>query len=508
MISRTALPRAAFAATLIVNALFLNFNAFRTFYFLDAGPFLYASWKVFNGELPYADFILKCGPIYFYVNAFFFHLFGFGKIAVLAHLVTTSSVVILCAYLICARHRLPLYATIAALCLTMTSFYWSFSFPWYNQLSHFWGIIGVTCLLLQMPFQSNRRAWLTGAACGALAVMSFMTKFNTGGAYGVVFFAVLALAANRWRALAGMILGALISTLIVAFLFIHDVPEFLKQALGLISFTYTKTGRVQLLGTLHVWLTNHYVYVAAIVLLGLWKNFTQKKELLLLFFGLWFVGIFATYTSTIVHEQDVQLLGIYVTLAFVLLYRLPDGWLRRVSAVLLLALTLFLTALHGRYGFEIKGWAFPDTVNTFPGDKINIVGDYALKVPELRGWLCNRDKGVAVDELTDFIKQNVRTDDSLLVLTDLQILYPLTGRDSYKLTPPFWGIPVAPAPGEEMEEFRKGFRENPPLWIVTHKRKIAHLNDLISYLDLEGDIVSAYIIAKESGPYIMLRRVK
>ncbi len=496
-------------AVLAANALFLNYNAFRVLYFLDAGSYLFASWRVFKGVFPYVDFTLKCGPIYFYFNALLFHIFGFGKMAVLAHLVIVSSAVIACSYAICVKHRLPFYAGTLVLCLTTVSFFWSFPFPLLTQLAHGLGILGIAWLILKLPFVDHRQAFWSGALCGFLAVISFMTKFNVGGAYALVYAAALLITGKRRFSYLGLFLGTLVGLLSVTIFFIRDTQAFTEQALSLIQFTYNQTGRVQQLGIdLKVWLSNYYVWIAGIVAPGLWRNLTAKKELAVLFFGLWFVGIFSTYTSTLVYEQDVEVTGIYVALAFALLHRLPDGILRKISALALSALSIFLICLYAKYGVEIKGWAFHDNVHTFAGEKINPVGDYAMKAPELRGWLAKSHKGIAVDELTEYIKANVAPDDSLLVLTDLQILYPLTDRDSYRLTPPFWGIPVAPAPGKEMEEFRKGFRKDPPLWIVTHKKTIAHLNDLISYLGLEEDIVSSYIITKESDYYIMLRRIR
>jgi hypothetical protein len=96
----------------------------------------------------------------------------------------------------------------------------------------------------------------------------------------------------------------------------------------------------------------------------------------------------------------------------------------------------------------------------------------------------------------------------MLVLTDLQILYPLTDRDNYKLMPVFWGIDVAPARGQEMRDFQKAYHDNPPDWIVTHRGKIAYLDELIPYLGLAEDIQSSYVIAKKVDNYIILRRFR
>ena len=91
-------PLIPLAALLVANAFFLHFNAFRGFNFFDMGSFLDASWRVYQGQIPYVDFIYISGPIHLYMNALFFFLFGFGKTAILIHLLTVSSIVIVITY--------------------------------------------------------------------------------------------------------------------------------------------------------------------------------------------------------------------------------------------------------------------------------------------------------------------------------------------------------------------------------------------------------------------------
>jgi len=130
------LPAALLLLMLFVNATVLGRNAFRGFNFFDMGSFLDASWRVFCGQAPYADFIFITGPVHLWMNAFFFVLFGFGKTAVLAHLVAVHSIVILCTFFIAARFAPPWTAILAA-ALSTVCFYWPVSHPWYDQSAHF-----------------------------------------------------------------------------------------------------------------------------------------------------------------------------------------------------------------------------------------------------------------------------------------------------------------------------------------------------------------------------------
>ena len=132
---------------LILNSFFLRFNAFRGFNFFDMGAFLDASWRVYIGQRPYLDFMYISGPVHLYLNAFFFTLFGFGKLAVLAHLVTVHSIVIVITYLIAKKYTPSSIALLSAL-LSTTCFYWPASHPWHDQSAHFWGLLAIAAIVL------------------------------------------------------------------------------------------------------------------------------------------------------------------------------------------------------------------------------------------------------------------------------------------------------------------------------------------------------------------------
>src|SRR3989344_5128777 len=98
------------APLLLANAFFLRWSAFRMFNPFDMGGILDGSWRVFQGQKPFVDFVFIMGPLHLYMNAFFFAIFGFGKTAIWMALVTIHSVAIICTALIAAK-LLPAWLT-------------------------------------------------------------------------------------------------------------------------------------------------------------------------------------------------------------------------------------------------------------------------------------------------------------------------------------------------------------------------------------------------------------
>ena len=107
------------ALTLILNAFFLNFNAFRCFNFYDMCFNLDGAWRIFMGQKPNVDFISYSGPLHYYMVAAFFKLFGFGKTALWMHLVVVHSIVIVVVFLMTYR-RLPFVISFMVTILTTT----------------------------------------------------------------------------------------------------------------------------------------------------------------------------------------------------------------------------------------------------------------------------------------------------------------------------------------------------------------------------------------------------
>ena len=480
---------------LIANAFFLNFNAFRTFNFLDMGGFLDASWRVFCGQRPYRDFIYSSGPFHLYLNALFFKIFGFGKTAILAHLITIHSLVIISVYLMLFP-RLPLTLTLAGTLLTVPSFYWGVSHPWHDQTAHFLGILGLTLLVTHAPFTKKIfRYTLLSAFFAAIAIA---TKVNVGFAYWFVFLVISTISFQRKRALQGFFLGSLLGSLFAGAIIRYPF-EYWEQ---LSTFSRTTEAFSRLANFLFIkqWFVNYYWI--AFVLMIINKYFTTQKcrELFALFCGITFIGIFTINTGGVIQEANNFLWGVQISLAYILLYQYKDNYRRwgeiifKSTMALLLSLTLFLFVVSVRYGWQLKVW-------TYSVD--NPVGDYALTIKPLQGWLTHAPEGKPLEKLVDFVNSYVGKNDRLLNLSNMYVIYALTGRESYPHIPFIFITDIFPAHGRQAKEVKKAILQNPPKWIILHRSSYL---DEIPALGIKTFINDEYKIIARVGFYYVLKR--
>lgn len=486
------------ALLLVCNAVFLYLNAFRHFNLLDMGGFLDAGWRVYKGQRPYIDFIYYTGPLYLYLNALSFHIFGFGKTAILANLVAVHSSVIILVFFMLFR-KVPLYITLAVTALTMPSFYWSVSFPWHDQTAHLFGIIGLSLLVWKLPFKNTRQASYAGLACGVLCVLAFITKSNLGLAYGLAFFAVLLSAGQAAGALLGFAAGLLAGG-IVALGLIRFPAEYLDQTLAYSQYD----GRKRLLEMLSPanWFLNYYWLTALLVSANFFLNARRARTMYSIFLGATFVGIFSVNTGGMIKEANNILWGVQIALAFIVLYALSAGessargkYCLRATQVFLLIMTVVLTAISVQYGLKLKAWTY--------GNRNPLTGKYALESAPLQGWMAYRMEGEAIDQIVRYIKTDVPASASLLNLTDMYIIYALTGRDSYRGVPFMFINDILPAPGKQREQVRATILANLPDWLIIH---MGSFDDELRYLGITQEIKESYVQVLRAQFYLVLKR--
>lgn len=489
---------AVLTGLLLANALFLNYNAFRCFNFFDMSGFLDASWRIFKGQRPYIDFIYTTGPVHLYMNALFFGLFGFGKSALLAHLVVVSSLIGICVFVV-LRKTVPVFIALAAAGLSMTAFYWPISHPWYDQSAHFFGVAGVLLFVWQRPVKG--KGFSIGLICGALAIVAFMAKSNVGALYGAVFFITFLFSESHKNLLVGYTLGLTVMTGIMAFI-IQSPGEYLTQAIFL--FGRNKLGRLESLSMWSSWFINYYWIALGLVLVNAKAAWQNARDLLVLLVGVTLVGIVAAHSSNMLKSANVVLWGVQMALAWLLMYSIKGRradtafkirWV--VSTALLGLLTGALIVISAKYGFQLKAWSYykPDPT-----------GDYALKSKPLNGWLCERASGQPLDEMVEFFNANIPVSDSLLVLGDMQLLYALTGRDSYRGVPFIFQTGDLPVRGEQVTAVHNRILSAPPDWILWHLHDPTYGKTLLKYIGVWEDIQRLYTPVKVWSYYVLLRR--
>ncbi len=484
---------------LLLNAFFLNYNFLRGFIFYDMGVFLDASWRVTIGQKPHIDFYFISGPLHLYMNAFFFKLFGFGKTALVSHLVVASTLAILATYW-AARGKMPWTARFLVTTLTMVSFYWPVSHPWYNQSAQLWGLLAAALWMRTIPFQNSRRAFWISALGGALAMISFMTKTNIGFAFLFAFFVMLLFSPQRNRAILGYFLGAILALGIITILFIPDFKLFFEQSF--LEYGIGQRGRLLILLNPSYWAQNYYWPIVLFTVLGAFFCFKNNKERVVLFAGFWLIAVISIFTSSLFNlKGEFPLIGIYAALGFILLYDATpanSSWLKNLnhfSKAALTAVCFLLIFVCVQQSVVFGWWRNPEWYN------------YPLHAAPLRGLRSDQTHIRTLDGLVEFFEK-VPKNETLLILTDMQVLYPLTGMEPYRGVPIGFVVDLIPPPGKPLDALKKRLREDPPVWIVTHKRftQAKELLEIVHYLGFTKQLETNYIFAKEIGTCVVLRR--
>jgi len=491
---------------LLINAWFLRFNAFRSFNFIDMGCLLDSAWRVHRGQLPYIDFIFIAGPIHLYLQAFFYALFGFGKASILAHLVAVSSIVIIVSFLI-THKRTPLMITWVTTFFSAVSFYWLMSHPWYDQTAHLWGILGIGLLALRIPLTSARSAFSSGVVTGILVVFSIMSKTNIGIGYGAVFLVVLALSPQRAYAVGGYVAGGLVATCFMAWT-VQSPKLFMEQ-----GYMYGKTQRQRIMELFYLrgWMRNYYTVPVLIVALEAALYRVVRLQYLSLFFGVSWLGLYSGLTGSMTRECNIPLLGISIALAFVTIYKMKkesklsaQRTVRRLGSagvVALFMVTLYFTAVSIKRSVDLKVWAFSGR---------DPIGEYSIKAEPLKGWKCHEEIGRCLDDFAVIIEEHIPKNETLLILTNMMILYPLTNRDSYRNIP--YVLSTFDNIGLSEGRTRAAILNNPPDWIIAQWMalpggiSVSGSNYLFERLDIWDFIQSSYRKAVEVGPFILLKR--
>lgn len=482
---------------LLINAGFLWWNAFRCFNFFDMGSFLDAAWRVYQGQLPYRDFIYFSGPIHLYIHTLFFLLFGFGKAAILAHLITLSSIVIAVIYTIVRKNAPVAAATVSAL-LTGIAFYWPISHPWYDESAHWFGILAIGAVFLIKPASKKREAGIAGVTCGVLCMFSFFTKTNIGTLYILAFFFILlTMDSPKWR-IGWYGIGLCVSFMLN--LAIIRVPGlYYEQAF--VDFGLINVHRFSDMFKPRSWLDGNYWIMAVLTTATFVLNKNKAIFPFVTFWSILIVAAGSAISASMIREANIPLQGVLMGLTFVNLYQNPaNSGIRKVQQALLgLAfICSFMLILIGvYYGLILKVWTY---IGKPPA------GNYALKAPVLRGWMCDRETGQDLDKIVEFVNRNVPKTETLLILSDLQILNALTGRNGYRGVPFIFTQGKVPTPGKQLEKVRNQIMQNPPDWVLTHIGDSFSITYLIQYLDLFDFLHEHYTPFQKWQGYIMLRK--
>ncbi len=488
---------------LILNGFFLSFAAFRGFNIFDYGAFLDASWRVYRGQLPYIDFIYSVGPIHLYLNSLFFHIFGFGKTAILLHLIIVNSIVVVATFLL-SHKKIPITLSALTAALTQVGFYWQFPHPWYDYTSYLWVILSLSILVRTLPFTSEKQAKWVSFSSGLLATFAFFTKTNIGIAYLPSIFVVLLLSDQKMVACLYYTAGILITT--IAVIFLIRSPSLLLDNVFM-GYGAMKVNQMGRLLFLPAWFKNLYWLPFVIVYFFVKPILKSHRAFYVLFNMSVLTAIFSLNTGSIRWPHNIPLLGAIIGMALMLLYGHRDAflcsnrkWFFNLLLLVLVTGVVFKTS-------DVVKFSFQRALGDIEEQGFS-KGDYQLRAEPLRGWRLGSSDGQLIDQMVEYIDQNIPRDQSLLILENLQILYCLTKRDSYRGVPFLFDLPELPARGEQLSRVRTSIINHPPKWLLISREQPANFDyDFLAYLELPPTLLSQYRRAKDWQAYALFKKI-
>jgi hypothetical protein len=183
----------------------------------------YLSWegayRMANGQMPFRDFGMPLGYMFWVIPALFFKIFGPQMIVLVKAQALINIISGLSFRWILKSFKVPAAVSLAAVIVLCFTFLLPNYWPWYNNTVIFYELIALAFLahFLTRPAVS-RWQYIWPALAGAFVFFSFFTKQDGGGLALLVCLALLiydAIVEKRWLPLLFFIGGLLATALII-----------------------------------------------------------------------------------------------------------------------------------------------------------------------------------------------------------------------------------------------------------------------------------------------------
>jgi len=164
----------------------------RGLFVLDESIVFDGAWRVYQGQVPYRDFVMPFGPMTFWLQALAFRVAGVD----FSSLVLTASLLSLLATAVALRLTFVLsggsrtWSLLGGL-LTAVWYAAPFGVPWMEQTAFFFDLLALLCVVEGRFATRFAAAWF--AVAGAMSAFAVLSKQNAGGLFIVVCAGALAL---------------------------------------------------------------------------------------------------------------------------------------------------------------------------------------------------------------------------------------------------------------------------------------------------------------------------
>jgi hypothetical protein len=493
------------AFCLLLNALFLKGTYLNRFEPMDYGGSLDLAWRYIQGQKPYVDFIYNAGPIFPVTLAFFIKLFGFGKPAVLAHLLMSSSLYVFLIWLVSRRYLSWMAAVLP--CLVAATFHWNYVFPNYIHDAYVWALAGLALPACRIPFKTSREAYWTFFGAAVFLVLSCFAKHNVGVPYGLILLGLAFATRERGASFSGLFLGGALAGIAVIFFLTPDHHAFFFD--NIFPYVEQEKGRWRQFLSLKSVFVGFYWLLAAVSLAAVFPFRRQTAEFVVLAAGAAFASYFSYVTNT---EKGIVALPLLT--ALLLLFQVKDELYRKsvrfkgtMALVLVLGLAQFAVSAYFA-GSKQKKYRAQNT--------------YAIKAGPLEGWMAEPQWGGPMDYFSEKINRFIPKDENLLMLDKMQIIYPLTRRESFKGVVFHFFIDAVQRSAPLRKLNYEAIVKHPPDWVLTGYQLSGLMQApgepgrglpislpydvLVHLLKLEDFLSANYQLIDATGGYAILRK--
>ncbi|CAO5037210.1 Glycosyltransferase RgtA/B/C/D-like domain-containing protein [Microcystis aeruginosa] len=195
----------------------------------DMGIIVDVGWRLYNGQIPYRDFICTVPPSFYLGAKYAFDLFGVSWVSILKITALYSIITFVWSYFLLIRiFRQPYVAIIVAFCCQSLTLLFC-SFWWYNPVTT---ITFAIYLFSTVLICRNQFSWFTILSYILSLFLMFTMKANIAG-LAILAFSIILFSSRRHRL---FVVASTLSAILILVVFLHfnhlTLPDIISGSLA------------------------------------------------------------------------------------------------------------------------------------------------------------------------------------------------------------------------------------------------------------------------------------